>query len=126
MKKCRVCLCECEDLAELCPVCGAELDFEAAADNDETVIIEKPVMVAAVEDIVTAEIFKDVLKENNIPYSLGEDQKETGIKIGFGGEFITEKIYVDETNLDKATELYNEVLSSEPQFEDFEDFEEEN
>lgn len=108
---------------ELCPVCGAELNFEAQ-EKSKVKIIEKPVMVAAVEDIVTAEIFKDVLKENGIPYSLGEAEENKGIKIGFGGEFITEKIYVDEADLDKAKGLYQEVLESEPQFEDFEDFEE--
>ena len=124
MIKCRVCGYECEENAELCLVCGAEL---AAFENQksEVKIIEKPVMVAAVEDIVTAEIFKDILKSNGILYSLGEDSESKGIKIGFGGEFITEKIYVDEGDLEKAKELYEEVLESEPQFEDFEDFEEE-
>ncbi len=124
MVKCRVCLHECEEGLELCPICGAELSVEAEQEI-KTEIIEKPVMVAAVEDIVTAEIFKDILKENGIPYALGEAEENRGIKIGFGGEFITEEIYVDESNLNKAKELYNEVLESEPQFEDFEDFEEE-
>lgn len=124
MIKCRVCGCECEENAELCPVCGAELSFDAEKENKE-IVIEKPVMVAAVEDIVTAEIFKDILKSNGILYSLGEDSESKGIKIGFGGEFITEKIYVNESDLEKAKELYEEVLESEPQFEDFEDFEEE-
>lgn len=121
MKKCRVCSSLCEDSAEICLVCGAELDFEPQEENKEE-IIEEPVLVAAVEDVVTAEIFKDILKENKIPYSLSESEENKGIKIGFGGEFISEKIYVDESNLEKAKELYNVVLESEPQFEEFEDF----
>lgn len=124
MIKCRVCGCECEENTELCLVCGAELTLEENR-KSEAKIIEKPVMVAAVEDVVTAEIFKDVLEQSGILYSLGEANDNKGIKIGFGGEFITEKIYVDEGDLEKAKELYEEVLESEPQFEDFEDFEEE-
>ena len=123
MKKCRVCSNICEDTAEFCLVCGAELDYEPEMD-EESEIIEKPVLVAAVEDIVTAEIFKDILKENKIPYSLSEAEENKGIKIGFGGEFISEKIFVDERNLEKAEELYKMVLESEPQFDEFEDFSE--
>ena len=121
MKKCRVCLSECEDSAEFCLVCGAELDYVPDAEEKEDVI-ENPVLVAAVEDIVTAEIFKDILNENKIPYSLSESEENKGIKIGLGGEFISEKIYVDEENLEKAKELYQMVLESEPQFDEFEDF----
>ena len=123
MKKCRVCSNICEYTAEFCLVCGAELDYEPEMD-EESEIIEKPVLVAAVEDIVTAEIFKDILKENKIPYSLSEAEESKGIKIGFGGEFISEKIFVDERNLEKAEELYKMVLESEPQFDEFEDFSE--
>ncbi len=112
----------CEDSAEFCLVCGAELDFEPQEEKKEE-IIEKPVLVAAVEDIVTAEIFKDILNDNKIPYSLSENGEDKGIKIGFGGEFISEKIYVDESNLEKAEELYQMVLESEPEFDEFEDFE---
>ena len=112
---------ECEESLEFCPVCGAELDFEPQEEKKEE-IIEKPVLVAAVEDIVTAEIFKDILNDNKIPYSLSENGEDKGIKIGFGGEFISEKIYVDEVNLEKAKELYQMVLESETQFDEFEDF----
>ena len=121
MKKCRVCLSECEESLEFCPTCGAELDYEPKEENEEEVIA-RPVLVAAVEDIVTAEIFKDILSDNKIPYSLSESEENAGIKIGFGGEFISEKIYVDEVNLEKAKELYQMVLESEPEFDEFEDF----
>ena len=121
MKKCRVCLSECEESLEFCPTCGAELDYEPKEENKEEVIA-RPVLVAAVEDIVTAEIFKDILNENKIPYSLSETEGNKGIKIGLGGEFISEKIYVDESNLEKAEELYQMVLESEPEFDEFEDF----
>ena len=116
---------ECEDSAEFCLVCGAELDYEPESEEKED-IIENPVLVAAVEDIVTAEILKDILNENKIPYSLSESEENKGIKIGLGGEFISEKIYVDEENLEKAKELYQKlnqmVLESEPEFDEFEDF----
>ncbi len=120
MKLCHVCSAECLDDAELCPVCGAELADEETTEPAEEKIIENPVLAASVEDVVTAEIFKDILTQNNIPFSC--DESENGMNVVFGGGFVAVDIYVDEDNLEKAEELYEEVLNTEPQFDDSDDF----
>ena len=116
MFKCHVCSFEGEDGATLCPVCGAELliEPEEATEKEEETIIENPVLAASVEDVVTAEIYRDILSENSIPFTCESDGGS--MKIVFGGGFVAEDIYVDESNLEKAQELYEEVLTSEPEF----------
>lgn len=116
MKICHVCSAECEDTAELCPVCGADLTVseEEAA---EEIILNNPVLVATVEDVVTAEIFKDMLKDNGIPFSCGELDDGT-LKVTFGGSFVADDIYVDDSDFERASELYDELLNSEPEFDE--------
>lgn len=116
MKICHVCSAECENTAELCPVCGADLTIveEGAA---EEIILNNPVLVATVEDVVTAEIFKDMLKDNNIPFSCGELDDGT-MKVTFGGSFVADDIYVDDSDFDRAAELYDELINSEPEFDE--------
>lgn len=125
MKTCHVCGKEIEDNLELCPICGADLTDEnlEIIKTQEENIINNPVLAVRVEDIVTAEIFADVLKDNKIPFSMGED--EQNMKIVFGGGFLAQEFYVSDENLERAKELFDEVLESEPSFEDFEDFDEE-
>ncbi len=121
---CRVCGEECEEGLEMCPVCGAELELQEEeiitneeADEVEIIIeIKNPVLAASVEDVVTAEIFKDTLKENGIAYSSGE--QEFSMRVTFGGGFAKEDIYVDEENLEQAQAIYDEILNAEPQFDD--------
>lgn len=126
---CKVCGAECEDTAELCFVCGAELIEREDEAKAEDFMIKNPVLAASVEDIITTEIYCDVLADNNIPYSFDEENSEVGIKVLLGGSFAATNIYVDEKDLEKAEELYQEVLNSSTEFdgdfEDFEDFEEE-
>ncbi len=128
MKICHVCLYECEDDRELCPICGAELRAaeEEKTEKEEKAITE-PVLAVSVEDVVTAEIFRDVLKENNIPFTCDSAEEEGAMKVLFGGGFVAEDIYVDASDLEEAQRLYDEVLASEPQFSDdfSEEFEEE-
>lgn len=125
MKVCHVCKAEVQEELELCPVCGADLTCENGELNGKEMetVIENPVLAVKVEDIVTAEIFADVLKENEIPFSNGE--AEQNMRIVFGGGFVAEEFYVAEENLERAKELFSEVLESEPSFDDFEDFDEE-
>ena len=123
MKICHVCAAECSDDAELCPVCGAEL----TVDNDEKsddIILENPVLAASVEDVVTAEIYRDILRENGIHFTCDEENDEGTMRVVFGGGFVAVDIYVAEENLEEAQRIYDEVLNAEPQFSD-EDFEEE-
>lgn len=124
MKNCHVCNFECEDNAELCPVCGADLNREVIEEVSQVKTSFEPILLATFEDVVSAEIFKDILNENEIAYSNGEG--ETSIKVLFGGGFAAEDIYVDKSDFEKAEALYNEFLETEPQFEgEFLDLEEE-
>ena len=78
-------------------------------------------LAVSVDNIVNAEIYKDILTENGIAFSC--DDEEDGMHVGFGGSFFAVDVYVDESKLEIAKELYKQVLESEPIFE--EDFEEE-
>ena len=120
-KKCHVCGAVCEETAELCHICGAELvdTAEEISDFEEEKTIKNPVLAASVEDIVTAEIFRDILSENGILFTC-DTQNDGTMKVVFGGGFVAEDIYVDESDLEFAKSLYQEVLNSEPSF-DFED-----
>ena len=121
MKICHVCSAECEDFAELCPVCGAELtDIEPASEQPEEIMLENPVLAVSVEDVVTAEIYRDILRENGILFTCDSEQEGT-MKVLFGGGFVAEDIYVEESELERARKLYDEVLNAEPEFEIFED-----
>ena len=127
MKICHVCGHECDDTAELCPVCGA--DMTAEQENtppkilpEEEKVLENPVLLATIEDVVSAEIFKDILRENSVLFSC--DSEDGGVmKVTFGGSFIAEDLYVSESDFEKASELYEEFLKSEPAFDEafFED-----
>ena len=115
MKNCHVCNFECEDNAELCPICGADLNFVPS--EEEEVVIE-PVLLGSFDDVVLAEIFCDILIENKIPFSKGEDGELT-MKVLFCGGFVAVDIYVDKNDFEKANELYLEFLNNKPEFEDF-------
>ena len=118
MKTCHVCYFECEENAELCPICGAYLNDEVKEEieeQEEKVIIE-PVLLATIEDIVSAEIFKDILIDNKIAFCCDDDE-DTGMKVVFGGGFASCDIYVDKSQYDNALSLYEEFLNSEAEFD---------
>ena len=62
MKICHVCKAECDDSAELCPVCGADLTGDTGEETVEEIILNNPVLLATVDDVVSSEILKDLLK----------------------------------------------------------------
>lgn len=116
MKICHVCSAECDDNVELCPLCGADLTTK----NEEEVkpkTISDPQLLVTLEDVVSAEIFKDILKENNIPYFSDSSAGAGVMQVLFGGSFIAENIYVDKSDYDKADSLYTEFLENEPEFD---------
>ena len=138
MKNCHVCGYECENDAEVCLLCGAELKtFEAYEEElreaekkaaEEAMIIKKPVLAASVDNVVAAEIYKDVLRDNGIIFTC--DESEDAMQIVFGGGFTAQEIYVNECDLEIAQQLYENVVSAEMDFgddlfEEFEEFEEE-
>lgn len=110
MKNCHVCNLACEDNVEVCPICGADLTRGEVSEKEID-----PVLLTTFEDLVSAEIFKDVLTDNKIPYSepLGDN-----MKVVFGGTFASEEIYVDKADYEKARELLEEFLASEAEFSD--------
>ena len=125
MKVCHVCGAEYEDYVEVCADCGALLVDADELEEEEgtTIVIENPVLAVTVEDIITAEIFCDVLKDNEILYSTDDEESETVVKVLFGGSFAGTNIYVDESDLEKAQELLDayrngEILEEESDAED--------
>ena len=123
MKECHVCHYMCEDSAEICPVCGAEI-LSAEEGESKPVEIVNPVLAVSVDSPVTAEIFADILSENGIPFSV--DEKGDFLHTGFGSGFFAVDVYVDEKDLETANGLYRNLTENEMPFEDeFHDFEEE-
>lgn len=138
MKSCHVCGFDCENDAEICVVCGAELktfetyekelreaeELKAKQEAEEALIVKKPVLAASVDNIVAAEIYKDVLRDNNIVFTC--DESEDAMQIVFGGGFNVQEIYVNESDLEVAQQLYENVVNAQIDFEadDFDDFEE--
>ena len=121
MKICHVCKAECEENAELCPVCGADLTVNTMEETAETeeIILNKPVLLASLDDVVSSEILKDLLIENGIPFSCDTEDEGT-LKVTFGGSFTADEIYVDESDFERANQIYEDFLNSEPEFdEDF-------
>ena len=134
MKICHVCKAECDDFAEVCAICGAflieeesetEETFSTAVDED---LLEDPTLVATVEDVVSAEIFKDILADNEINYYSDADMDNGAMQVSFGGGFMAEQIYVSAKDADLAKTLYSEFLKSEEMMQGFDfsdDFDEE-
>ncbi len=118
MINCHVCNAECEDNAELCPACGAELGVKLPeTETTDPEILQNPTLLTAFEDIISAEIFKDVLKDNGIRFTSSSDMGEA-LQVSFGGVLVSEDIYVDESDLEKANLLLEEFLNSEVEFEE--------
>lgn len=127
MKTCHVCNAVCEDNAELCHVCGADLATFEEEKTNEVKEITDPVLVATISDVVSAEIFGDILNDNGILFiSDNEDEdQDGGMRVVFGGGFASTEIYVDNSDFEAAKELYEEFLKSETEFDGEFDFTEE-
>ena len=123
MKICHVCGIECDDSQEVCLVCGADLTETGEVEGGERPISE-PVLVATFEDVVLSEIFRDILTENGIGYSMGGE--EGSVRVMFGGGFSTDEIYVEKRDFEKAEALYNDFMENPPEFSDEEFFIEED
>ena len=117
MKVGHVCKTECDDSAELCPVCGADLTADTANEEEEEKIIIKPVLLATVDDVVSSEIIRDLLSDAGIIYSCDSENDGT-MKVTFGGSFIADDIYVDESDFENASKIYEDFLNSEPSFDE--------
>ena len=78
------------------------------------------VLVAAITDTVASEIYKDILKTNNIPFVAKQEGAGGYIKIVTGGLLVTDKFYVDLKNAEMAKQLYEAYLENEIDFVDSE------
>ncbi len=142
MKNCHVCGFACDNDAEICALCGAELktfelyeqelkeaeELEAKQAAEEALIVKNPVLAASVDNVVAAEIYKDVLRDNGIVFTC--DESDDAMQIVFGGGFNAQEIYVNEADLEVAQQLYENVVNAQMDFDDedfdgFEEFEEE-
>ena len=142
MKNCHVCGFACDNDAEICALCGAELktfelyeqelkeaeELEAKQAAEEALIVKNPVLAASVDNVVAAEIYKDVLRDNGIIFTC--DESDDAMQIVFGGGFNAQEIYVNEADLEVAQQLYENVVNAQMDFDDedfdgFEEFEEE-
>lgn len=143
MKNCHVCGFACDNDAENCALCGAELktfemyerelkeaeELEAKKAAEEALVIKKPVLAASVDNVVAAEIYKDVLRDSGIIFTC--DESDDAMQIVFGGGFNAQEIYVNESDLEIAQQLYENVINAQTNFDDeyfdeeFEEFEEE-
>ncbi len=117
MKNCHVCGFECDNSVELCPLCGADLSVaEEISEETEEALIKNPVLLATFQDVVSAEIFKDILVDNKIIFSSSNNDSGS-IRVVFGGGFLSEEIYVEESQFEEAEKLYDEFLNSKELFE---------
>ena len=117
MKICHVCKAECEDNAELCPVCGADLTVNTKEEEAQEIILNKPVLLASLDDVVSSEILKDLLKENGIPFSCDTEDEGT-LEVTFGCSFTADEIYVDDSDFERANQIYEDFINSEPTFDE--------
>lgn len=127
MKICHVCKKEWEDEIEVCPTCGADLTFTSQQEEKQDVMVN-PTLLTSFEDIISAEIFMDILTDNEIPFTSSSQMGESALQVTFGGGLVSEDIYVAEADLDKAYKLYEEFSNSESEFQNefFDDTEDEN
>ena len=76
------------------------------------------VMVAAITNTVSSEIYKDILKANNIPFVSKQEGAGGYIKIITGGLLVTDKFYVNCENAEMAKQLYEAYIENEEGFVD--------
>lgn len=85
------------------------------ADNIE------PTFVVGISNTVLCEIFKDLLKENNIPFICRQNGAGGYIKVLTGGFLVTDNIYVRPEHYNKAKELYDNYIEGKAEFSDSEE-----
>ena len=86
-------------------------------DAEGEIILNKPVLLASLDDVVSSEILKDLLKENGIPFSCDTEDEGT-LKVTFGGSFTADEIYVDDSDFERANQIYEDFINSEPIFDE--------
>lgn len=80
-----------------------------------------PTFVVGISNTVLCEIYKDLLKENNIPFICRQNGAGGYIKVLTGGFLVTDNIYVRPEQYDKAKELYDNYIDTKLEISDSEE-----
>ena len=73
----------------------------------------EPKLVAAIFNTVDSEIYQDMLKNNGIPFICNQLGAGGFIKIATGSLLVTDRIYVNEEDYEKAKELFDLYIERE-------------
>ena len=74
---------------------------------------KEPRLVAVIPNTVNSEIYQDLLKENGIPFICNQLGAGGYIKIVAGSLLVTDRIYVNDEDYEKAKELFDLYIESE-------------
>ena len=78
---------------------------------------KEPVIAAVIGNTVDSEIYQDILKNNGIPFICRQMGAGGYLKILTGGFLVADSIYVKESDLVKAAELYEAYFNSKTETE---------
>ncbi len=74
---------------------------------------DDPVLAVSIVNPVSSGIYRDLLKENGIPFLCKQQGAGGYLKILVGGGFVPDCYYVAPEDLDRAKELYEVYLGTE-------------
>ena len=78
---------------------------------------DEPVIAAVIGNTVESEIYQDILKENGIPCVCRQMGAGGYLKILTGGFLVADSIYVKESDLEKASQLYEAYFKDKAETE---------
>lgn len=72
-------------------------------------------LVATIDDSIAAGIFQEILRDNGIPFLCSQPGAGGYIKILTGGLLVSDSIYVNDEDYERASELYNAYFGAAAQ-----------
>ncbi len=70
-------------------------------------------LVACIDDSIAAGIFQEILRDNGIPFICSQPGAGGYIKILTGGLLVSDSIYVNNEDYERAAELYRAYFESD-------------
>lgn len=70
-------------------------------------------LVASIDDSIAAGIFQEILRDNGIPFICSQPGAGGYIKLLTGGLLVSDNIYVNNDDFERASELYRAYFGSE-------------
>lgn len=70
-------------------------------------------LVACIDDSIAAGIFQEILRDNGIPFICSQPGAGGYIKILTGGLLVSDSIYVNDEDYERAAELYRAYFESD-------------